>query len=165
MNNSPNVSRNPTPANGPQPFDTLRNQTPFKSPNLRTSISNDEEMEMATNSEMERNIYRDMDALEDVFEQLHRKAETVRQALRARNAALLYSRSQPRIICGTPGLQSGNGETDDSPYVSDSENGWYDPQESELGPNDSASVISPHRFKRPHRRNDRRTPALAEEGE
>src|SRR3954464_1446882 len=60
-------SRAPTPAVGAQ----------YGAP-----IAFDEETEIATLAEIERDIYLGMEALEDAFEALHVKAETVRNALR-----------------------------------------------------------------------------------
>jgi len=118
-----------------------------------------------------------MEALEDAFEALHRKAEFVRRALRERGAGLsmsLQSRgmSRPDILsASTPGLLPvGLGPGYDRPIWGEggsemtSESDW-DPEEilSELAPDDSASNISSSRHRRPKRRNERRTPALVVE--
>jgi len=173
------------------PFSPIRNQTfspslgstgypsrgPTPSSQLRQPVSNDEETEIAVLAEVEREIYLSMEALEDAFEALHRKAELVRRALRERGAGLsmsLQSRrtSHPDIIsASTPGLPSaGLGLGYERTYWGEgseitSESEW-DPGEelmSELAPDDSASNISSSRHRRPKRRNERRTPALVEE--
>jgi hypothetical protein len=173
------------------PFSPIRNQTfsppigsigyPSRGPTpfapIRQPVSNDEETEIAVLAEVEREIYLSMEALEDAFEGLHRKAELVRRALRERGAGLsmsLQSRriSHPDIIsASTPGLLSaGLGPGYERPNWGEgseitSESEW-DPGEelmSELAPDDSASNISSSRHRRPKRRNERRTPALVEE--
>ncbi|KAK0100552.1 hypothetical protein ONS95_007011 [Cadophora gregata] len=204
--NSPALSRGPTPAGGFRgpmspplrqgipsrnntPFSPMRNQTfspsmggfqsrgPTPFSQVRQPVSNDEETEIAVLAEVEREIYLSMEALEDAFEGLHRKAELVRRALRERGAGLsmsLQSRqpSQPDIIsAGTPGFPpSGLGPGyerqnwgEGSEMLSESD--WEPESElmSELAPDDSASNISSSRHRRPKRRNERRTPALVEE--
>jgi len=206
MNPSPAPSRGPTPAGGFRgpmsppmrqgipsrnntPFSPMRNQTfspsmggfqsrgPTPFAQIRQPVSNDEETEIAVLAEVEREIYLSMEALEDAFEGLHRKAELVRRALRERGAGLsmsLQSRqpSQPDIIsAGTPGFPpSGLGPGyerqnwgEGSEMLSESD--WEPESElmSELAPDDSASNISSSRHRRPKRRNERRTPALVEE--
>jgi hypothetical protein len=170
------------------PFSPLRNQTfspplsypsrgPTPSQQVRQPVSNDEETEIAVLAEIEREIYLGMEALEDAFEGLHRKAELVRRALRERGAGLsmsLQSRrtTYPDILnASTPGLPSaGLGPGYERPSWGEgseatSESEW-DPGEelmSELAPDDSASNISSSRHRRPKRRHERRTPALVEE--
>lgn len=196
-NPSPAPSRGPTPANGGPmspamrqasnsrtntPFSPLRNQTfspslnstgyPSRGPTpLRHPVSNDEETEIAVLAEVEREIYQGMEALEDAFEGLHRKAELVRRALRERGAGLsmsLQSRrtSHPDIIpSSTPGLGPGYERerwNEGSEMLSEVD--WDDDEGmSEIAPDDSASNISSSRHRRPKRRNERRTPALVEE--
>jgi hypothetical protein len=154
-----------------------RGPTPFAQ--VRQPVSNDEETEIAVLAEIEREIYLGMEALEDAFEGLHRKAEVVRRALRERGAGLsmsLQSRrtSHPAIIkSNTPGPQSGGlglgyerpnwGEG--SEMLSESDWDPVDDMMSELAPDDSASNISSSRHRRPKRRNERRTPAIEEEDE
>lgn len=202
-NPSPAPSRGPTPANGNRgpmspamrqasnsrtttPFSPLRNQTfspsagstgyPSRGPTpsqLRHPVSNDEETEIAVLAEIEREIYQGMEALEDAFEGLHRKAELVRRALRERGAGLsmsLQSRrtSHPDIIStSTPGLGPGyeRPSWQDGGSEMMSETDWEPDDEmmSEIAPDDSASNISSSRHRRPKRRNERRTPALVEE--
>ncbi|XMA15016.1 hypothetical protein WAI453_007807 [Rhynchosporium graminicola] len=205
-NASPAPSRGPTPAGGFRgpmspamrqahhsrnntPFSPIRSQTfspsiagfqsrgPTPFAQVRQPVSNDEETEIAVLAEVEREIYLSMEALEDAFEGLHRKAEMVRRALRERGAGLsmsLQSRqsTQPDIIsASTPGFPpSGLGPGyerqnwgEGSEMLSESD--WEPESElmSELAPDDSASNISSSRHRRPKRRNERRTPALVEE--
>lgn len=157
----------------------------------RHPVSNDEEAEIAVLAEVEREIYAGMEALEDAFEALHRKAEVVRTALRQRSAGLSmaaqsrrYGDSGAFARLGTPGMEGasgmrgggwGNGMASRNGYHGagvygvyeggDSEasegEGWG--AESEIAPDDSASNISSSRTRRPKRRNERRTPAPVEE--
>jgi hypothetical protein len=202
---SPAISRGPTPLNGSSPrrpfsgmrqgnlsrtttpFSAMRSQTfspigfPSRGPTpfsqLRHPVSNDEETEIATLAEVEREIYLGMEMLEDAFEGLHRKAELVRRALRERGAGLsmaMQSRrtSHPDILsASTPGIGPigmGLGYErspwgDDSEMTSESDCDAIDELQSELAPDDSASNISSSRHRRPKRRNERRTPAVVEE--
>ena len=113
-----------------------------------------------------------MEALEDAFEALHLKAETVRKALRERSAGLAAAAQRRRgpgaaggieVRMDTPASMNGDGynrweiETDDGM-------GDWDGV-SEIAPDDSASNISSSRRRRPKRRHERRTPALVEEDE
>jgi hypothetical protein len=200
---SPAFSRGPTPLNGNSPRGPVsgirqgtitplsymrsptfspsgggpsRGPTPFSQ--IRHPVSNDEETEIATLAEVEREIYLGMEMLEDAFEGLHRKAELVRRALRERGAGLsmaMQSRrtSHPDIIsAGTPGPSTGMGLGyerpqwgDGSEMASESDCDPVDELQSELAPDDSASNISSSRHRRPKRRTERRTPALMEENE
>ncbi|KAH8802748.1 hypothetical protein F5884DRAFT_684089 [Xylogone sp. PMI_703] len=201
---SPAISRGPTPANSQRrPMSPAMRQlnggsrttTPFSpgsvpsrgptpasyvgggsGPPQRQPVSNDEEAELAALAEIEREIYQGMEALEDAFENLHRKAETVRKALRARSAGLSLAiqarRSTYPEVSGTPGFPPGSmGPGYERPYsgwgnASEmSESDWDYDEVSELGPDDSASNISSSRHRRPKRRTERRTPALVEEEE
>lgn len=137
----------------------------------RGPVSNDEEAEIAVLSELELEIYKGMEALEDAFEALHRKAEYVRQALRQRSAGLSMAAQARRASndnglfarLSTPGLSGAIGSYGtDSEYEAESDWGGDDNQ-SELAPDDSASNISSSRHRRPKRRNERRTPAPVEE--
>ena len=136
---------------------------------------------MAVLAEVEREIYVGMEALEDAFEALHRKAEAVRQALRERGAGLsmagqarrrAYGLAEVEVVNGTPGpgpmFHSGTGG--DGIRIdceSESEGEWgvgagLDGA-SEVWPDDSASNLRSSRHRRPKRRNERRTPASVEE--
>jgi hypothetical protein len=137
----------------------------------RGPVSNDEEAEIAVLSEIELEIYKGMEALEDAFEALHRKAEFVRQALRQRSAGLSMAAQARRVSndsgmiarLGTPGFGGATGYYGtDSEYEAESDWGGDD-NRSELAPDDSASNISSSRHRRPKRRNERRTPAPVEE--
>jgi len=162
-----------TPANGPlrsytplnpAAFATSRGPTPAPA-SLGAPVAMDEETEIAVLAEVEREIYLGMEALEDAFEALHCKAETVRQALRQRGAGLSMASQARRgsaaceVRPGTPalgvGVASWESETDDG----------IDDGMSELAPDDSASNVSRSKHRRPKRRNERRTPALVEEDE
>ncbi|KAG9234074.1 hypothetical protein BJ875DRAFT_26485 [Amylocarpus encephaloides] len=168
------------------PFSPLRNQT-FSPPvasggfasrgptpfgGSRNPVSNDEETEIAVLAEIEREIYAGMEALEDAFEGLHRKAEYVRRALRERGAGLSMSLQSRRLSqievmrFGTPGLGMGYERPSwhDGGSEIQSESEW-DPadEQSEIAPDDSASNISSSRHRRPKRRTERRTPAPVEE--
>ncbi len=167
-------SRGPTPATVPSrgttPF--TRGTTPFsRGPtpapaSVGAPVAMDEETEIAVLAEVEREIYLGMEALEDAFEALHCKAETVRHQLRERGAGLSMANQARRGGCnldarlGTPASGIGGGvgwdsETDDG----------IDDGMSEIVPDDSASNVSRSRMRRPKRRNERRTPALVEEEE
>lgn len=122
-------------------------------------IALDEETEIAALAEIERDIFLGMEALEDAFEALHCKAESVRRALRERGAGLSVANQTRRgsyveARLGTPF----------------SVNAWEDGTEDDflddgcsLAPDDSASNISSNRRRRPKRRTERRTPAPVEE--
>jgi len=129
-------------------------------------------MEIATLAEIEREIYAGMEALEDAFEGLHRKAEWVRGALRARGAGLSMAAqsrrpSDPNSLArlGTPGYGGAHayGGWSQSESEVDTESEWGADEVIELAPDDSASNISSSRHRRPKRRNERRTPAPVEE--
>jgi hypothetical protein len=161
-------SRGPTPASFMAPMSVPG--TPAIGQN-RGPVSNDEEAEIAVLSELELEIYKGMEALEDAFEALHRKAEHVRQALRQRSAGLSMAAQARRVSndngifarLGTPGFGGATGYYGtDSEYEAESDWGGDDNQ-SELAPDDSASNISSSRHRRPKRRNERRTPAPVEE--
>ncbi|KAI9842229.1 MAG: hypothetical protein M1837_007374 [Sclerophora amabilis] len=177
----------------------FRTTTPFH--NLASSVSrgttpapgppvpHDEETEIAVLAEVEREIYLGMEALEDAFEGLHRKAEQVRRALRERGAGLSMAGQSRRfpgggangsveVMSGTPALGGGatngfgNGaggagwESEDDIAVNGGLAGPVaDDLGSELWPDDSASNVSSSRVRRPKRRNERRTPAAVEEEE
>ncbi len=165
-------SRGPTPPHGlsqsrlaSQPS---RTTTPASGAHYGAPIAYDEETEVATLAEIERDIYSGMEALEDAFEALHVKAEVVRQALRERGAGLASMQQRRRggigggieVRMGTPA--SGLGV--DGRWEAETDDGLGDWEAiSELAPDDSASNISSSRRRRPKRRNERRTPALVEE--
>ncbi|KAA8642071.1 hypothetical protein EYZ11_005625 [Aspergillus tanneri] len=123
-------------------------------------IALDEEMEIAALAEIERDIYLGMEALEDAFEALHCKAETVRRALRERGAGLSVANQSRRgslveARLGTPSSALGHAwESGEDDFLDD---------DRSLAPDDSASNISSNRRRRPKRRTERRTPAPVEE--
>lgn len=136
-------------------------------------IAMDEEAEIAALAEVERDIYLGMEALEDAFEALHCKAETVRQALRERGAGLTIANQSRRTSLGGGGgvearlgtPASVDGSANGAHWESSTDDGFDDGM-SELAPDDSASNVSSNRKRRPKRRNERRaTPALVEEDE
>ena len=194
---SPQITRNATPLNrghgsvsrNTTPFSTgggnpVRTSTPFHllataasrgtTPAPGPPVPHDEETEIAVLAEVEREIYVGMEALEDAFEALHRKAESVRRALRERGAGLSVAGQARRnqlglndtdveAVRGTPGAGSTPGGGVE--WESESEGGWGLGGDggSEVWPDDSASNVSSSRVRRPKRRNERRTPALVEE--
>ena len=136
-------------------------------------IAFDEETELATLAEIERDIYAGMEALEDAFETLHNKAEIVRLALRERSAGLAAASQRRRgtmsggieVRIDTPANGTGPfNENNGRPWDAETDDGLgeWDGQ-SDIAPDDSASNISSARRRRPKRRNERRTPALIEE--
>ncbi|KAI1937990.1 Methyl-CpG-binding domain protein 5 [Ophidiomyces ophidiicola] len=129
-------------------------------------ISVDEENEIAALAEIERNIYVGMEALEDAFEALHYKAESIRTILRERNASLTVANQARRGGLGSLGSANGAAglgfsnlagtndcETDDG----------IDDTLSSIAPSESASNISSSRRRRPKRRTERRTPSVVGE--
>ncbi|RYP48631.1 hypothetical protein DL768_005522 [Monosporascus sp. mg162] len=186
---SPPPSRGPmTPMRHTPSFASSRNTTPFSgmysrgttpasfvslsssaAPGSRQPVSHDEEVEVAVLAEVEREIYRGMEALEDAFEKLHRRAEMVRGALRQRNAGLsmsMQSRRAGRIDVlphsgGSYGSERPAWAMGDEDGVN-SESDWGG-DDFDIAPEDSASNISSNRHRRPKRRNERRTPAPIEE--
>lgn len=163
-------SRGPTPAylNGHSKKGNFpsRTTTPAQ---FGAPVALDEDTEIATLAEIEREIYTGMEALEDAFETLHLKAETVRKALRERSAGLAAAAQRRR------GSAAGGIEVRmDTPASVNGDNRWETETDDGLGdwdgvgeiaPDDSASNISSARRRRPKRRHERRTPALVEEDE
>ncbi|KAL8823367.1 MAG: hypothetical protein Q9170_008366, partial [Blastenia crenularia] len=119
--------------------------------------------EIATLAEIEREIYLGMEALEDAFEALHGKAETVRIALRQRGAGLAMANQMRRgNVGGGNNLDARLGTPAGVGWESETDDGLGD-EGSELAPDDSASNVSRSRRRRPGRRHERRTPAMVEE--
>ncbi|KAG9915021.1 hypothetical protein KCV05_g12946, partial [Aureobasidium melanogenum] len=151
---SPDHTANMFPSRGTTPAPGMPGGAP-------APVQMDEETEIAVLAQMEREIYRGMEALEDQFEVLHRQAENVRQRLRERSAGLAMAAKARRgsmasdigVRIGTPG-----GPWDDE------QQSIFDDGRSELAPDDSASNIDFGR-KRRSKRHDRRTPAVPEENE
>lgn len=142
--------------------------TPGTSGHHGAPIAFDEETELATLAEIERDVYTGMEALEDAFETLHQRAEIVRRTIRERSAGLAAAAQRRRgsgveVRMDTPasGIGYGNGY---SRWDGDTDDGLGDwDAVSDIQPDDSASNISTSRRRRPKRRNERRTPALIEE--
>jgi hypothetical protein len=165
-------SRGPTPLHG-NPQSRMGNHpsrtaTPASGAHYGAPIAYDEETEVATLAEIERDIYSSMEALEDAFEALHVKAEMVRQALRERGAGLASMQQRRRgglgdgieVRMNTPASGAGG----EGRWEAETDDGLGDWEGiNELAPDDSASNVSSSRRRRPKRRNERRTPALVEE--
>ncbi|KAL8985409.1 MAG: hypothetical protein Q9177_004443 [Variospora cf. flavescens] len=160
------VSRGPTPLRAYTPSvsrgPTLFTRTPTPAA-LGAPVSLDEETEIATLAEIEREIYLGMEALEDAFEALHGKAETVRNALRQRGAGLAMANQMRRgSVGGANNLDARLGTPAGVGWESETDDGLGD-EGSEIAPDDSASNVSRSRRRRPGRRHERRTPAPVEE--
>ncbi|KAL8953846.1 MAG: hypothetical protein Q9222_000292 [Ikaeria aurantiellina] len=151
-----NIAFTSLPSRGTTPFS--RAPTPAT---LGAPVSLDEETELATLAEIEREIYTGMEALEDAFEALHGKAESVRNCLRQRAAGLAVA-VQVRRGDGGMGDRNLDARLGTPAWENETDDGIGD--ESELWPDDSASCISSRRRGR-GRRYERRTPALMEESE
>lgn len=177
-NAPPPFSRGPTPASFISGVSAASSTYPS-----RSAVTHDEEVEVATLAELEREIFNGMEALEDAFEKLHERAMAVRDGLRRRGAALQMSLQQRR---GGPGgatgpggrgvggidvlpLSGGSSGAYDRPAWADEESvdgadsEWGGDDISELAPDDSASQVSSNRLRRPKRRRERATPAPIEE--
>lgn len=179
----------PSTAPGPRTSTNTTNATNITSDlaSSRTGpIALDEETEIAALAEIERDIYMGMEALEDAFEALHLRAESVRRALRERSAGLSAAQqrrkqSEIEIRAGTPGSQSldpglsmgmgmgvgaGMNMFGTDRWDNETDDGLGD-DVSELAPDDSASNISNVRRRKHKRRNERRTPVVGaiDEGE
>lgn len=133
-------------------------------------VQMDEETEIMMLAEIEREIFRGMEQLEDQFEKLHYQAEAVRQRLRERGAGLAMAAQarrgsfteDPGVRGGTP-MSMGWNNGIWSPDLP--EGSFFDDGRSELAPDDSASNIGARRHRRDGR-HSRRTPApVAEEDE
>ena len=162
------------------PGDALESQTPSMFPSRGPTpgpngigiappapVQMDEDTEIAVAAELERNLFLDMERLEDAFEVLHGRAELVRQMLRERSAGLA---AQAQLRRGS-GVGDPIGVRLDTPAsgVTDFEDSEEDDGLGDLAsvaPDDSASQISVSRRHR-HRR-ERKTPvheAVPEETE
>ncbi|KPI45586.1 uncharacterized protein AB675_653 [Cyphellophora attinorum] len=162
-------------SNGAQPY---RNDTPANTAAHGAPIALDEETEITTLAEIERDIYMGMEVLEDAFEQLHLKAEAIRLTLRERAAGLATAQQRRRGLDGGGGIEvrmdtphSGiaaglSGLEGLRQWETENDDGLGDWDGiSELAPDDSASNISSSRRRRPKRRNERArgTPMIEEE--
>ncbi|KAL9610947.1 MAG: hypothetical protein Q9167_004389 [Letrouitia subvulpina] len=171
---TPSPSRGPTAATSATAT-ASRMATPFSPPvparaptpaSAGAPVALDEETEIATLAEIEREIFLGMEALEDAFEALHGKAEMVRNALRERGAGLAMANQARRggnssgsldARLGTPASGFGGDQEE-------SEDDGFDAM-SEIAPSDSASCVSRTKRRGPRRRTERRTPAPVEEEE
>lgn len=166
------------PSRGPTPAQSTASATSQTPSHFGAPVQLDEDTEIAALADVEREIYLGMEALEDAFEALHNKAETVRTALRARSAGLAAAAQARRgpsasgieVRLGTPASQassSGAFEGYDSIAGAESVVDFLNDGMSELAPDDSASNVG-YRDRRRHRdgresRKQRRTPAPVEE--
>jgi len=119
-------------------------------------VALDEDTEIAVLAEVEREIFVGMEALENAFENLHWRAETVRKRMRERGAGLAIQShirrggaaygAGPEVRGGTPTTGTGFdhvlGRMDNDDAQTD--DGLNDAQ-SEILPDDSASNISYNR--------------------
>ena len=166
---APSIAPSPAPRMFTPALAKSRGPTPAPA-TAGAPVALDEEIEIAVLAEVEREIYLGMEALEDAFEALHFKAESVRRTLRERGAGLSMANQARRgTSCnldarlGTPASAAGwerpYGEGD-----SETDDGWGGTDAlSEIVPDDSASNVSRTRRRRPRRREERRTPAPVEE--
>lgn len=165
----PPMSRGTTPASRMSTPAIPMSRGPTPAPaTAGAPVTLDEETEISVLAEVEREIFLGMEALEDAFEALHFKAESVRRALRERGAGLSMANQARRgpsnldARLGTPA--SGIGGDGRFGWESETEDGWdRDDAMSEIVPDDSASNVSRSRRRRPKRREERRTPAPVEE--
>lgn len=165
------ISRGPTPASRmfTPAIQISRGPTPAPA-TAGAPVALDEETEISVLAEVEREIFLGMEALEDAFEALHFKAESVRRALRERGAGLSMANQARRgpsnldARLGTPASGIGGGEGRFG-WESETDDGGWDRDDamSEIVPDDSASNVSRSRRRRPKRREERRTPAPVEE--
>jgi hypothetical protein len=124
---------------------------------------------MAVLGEVEREIFGGMDALEDAFEALHVKAESVRAALRARAGGLAMAASQRRGSADIRPEVRGNSVTPSSAGLSWPGGMWEGETDdgvewrSELAPDDSASNISSKRRRKRGERREPKTPGTVAE--
>lgn len=127
----------------------------------------DEDTEIAVAAELERNLFLDMERLEDAFEILHGRAELVRQMLRERSAGLSAQAQLRRGYGGADpvGVRLDTPASGMTDFEEEEDDGLGDT--ASLAPDDSASQISVNRRHR-HRRGERKTPlpeVVAEEDE
>ena len=165
------------PSRGTTPFSPLRNVMspdntaggcvlPSRGPTPNTMagltapapVQLDEDTEIAVLAELERNLYTDMEKLEDAFELLHGRAELVRQLLRERSAGLSMQ-AQMRRGSMDPGVRLGTPASGFTDFEDEDDDGLGDTVS--LAPDDSASQISFNR--RIRKRRERRTPAPVQE--
>lgn len=152
------------PSRGPTPAVNGSNDSTGVTPPPPVQL--DEDTEIAILAEVERNLFNDMERLEDAFEILHSRAELVRQLLRERSAGLSMQAQFRRgsgaetvgIRLDTPASANTDFEQD-----ADDEDGLEDL--ASLAPDDSASQISINRDRKRHRKRHTPAPPVLEEGE
>jgi hypothetical protein len=175
-----------TPSRGPNMTPFSRNVTPFSgigatqsrmtTPSLLPGgglngmsvvppapVQLDEDTEIAVAAELERNLFLDMERLEDAFEALHGRAEMVRQLLRERSAGLAAQAQVRRGGYDPIGVRLDTPASGVTDFEDEDDDGLGDT--ASLAPDDSASQIGARRH-RPRR--ERKTPlpdALPEEDE
>ncbi|QIW97677.1 hypothetical protein AMS68_003195 [Peltaster fructicola] len=140
-----------------------RMATPAFQPAVNTPapVQFDEETEIGVLAEVERNIFCDMERLEDAFEALHSRAEEVRQALRERSAGLSLQAQMRRGANGyDPGVRLDTPASGFTNFEDEEDDDGLGDTAS-LAPDDSASQISFNR--RVRKRRERQTPAPVEE--
>lgn len=147
--------RNPPPSRGGTPASMGSMGMGLASP---APVQLDEDTEIAVLAEIERNLYTDMERLEDAFELLHGRAELVRQMVRERSAGLSMQ-AQMRRGSMDPGVRLGTPASGFTDFEDEDDDGLADM--ASLAPDDSASQISFNR--RVRKRKERRTPAPVQE--
>ncbi|KAF2728367.1 hypothetical protein EJ04DRAFT_516660 [Polyplosphaeria fusca] len=151
---TPMLGAPPTPIFGARPTSTR--------PGSGAPVQIDEDTEVAVLAEVEREIFHGMEALEDAFEHLHNSAEIVRRRLRERGAALAMS-AQARRGSAMGGIEVRMDTPASLAGAMDLDLEALQHLRSDIGPDDSASMVSHNRRGRGHRARARRTPAPVEE--
>ena len=164
------VSRGNTPFSGVSTPGTagVRRGSNATASGTGAPVQVDEETEMAVLAELECEIYADMDALEDAFEALHVKAETVREGAAVARGGARHARrargARPAWggIAAVGGSDPGGGAEASPGLLPRPASGLWDgvldngfDLRSELAPDDSASNVS--RNRRRKRTADRRS--------
>lgn len=168
-NGTPFSGFSAVPSRGTTPFEVGGEQVPSMFPTRGPTpgpgmgvappapVQLDEDTEIAVAAELERNLFMDMERLEDAFEILHGRAELVRQMLRERSAGL-SAQAQARRGSGFDpvGVRLDTPASGITDIEEGEDDGMPDDMES-LAPDDSASQISNNRMRR--HRDRKRTPA------
>ncbi|GAB7349493.1 hypothetical protein MBLNU459_g0204t1 [Dothideomycetes sp. NU459] len=143
---SPDQLGNPPPSRGSTP-----------APGSTGAVQYDEEMEITVAGEVEQELFRAMEMLEDHLEQVHGRAQAVLDALRLRSSGLIAAaRARKGSLASEVDVRMG------TPASVFEEGSYLDDAASELAPDDSASNIGFSKRRRA-RRHERRTPAPVEE--
>jgi hypothetical protein len=169
-NTTPFTNLSAIPSRGPTPFSPAADalppsmfptRGPTPGPNGLTisppaPVQLDEDTEIAVAAELERNLFLDMERLEDAFEILHGRAELVRQMLRERSSGLAAQSQLRRGVGSDPvGVRLDTPASGMTDFEEEEDDGLGDT--ASLAPDDSASQISVNRRHR-HRRGERKTP-------